>query len=328
MQNILDKLNKISKSKNSFNVEKEISLILLNFKDNLPPKLSDQDIIPIETTLLKNGWLSQECAILIGYYLVELYLREKSHRFWNLLELASKTPNSAIIFALSYVIKKLGHNSRSSLQALSNQLCSYKEPLVYPALYALKQLFNVCGDTINKTAMPAFNFAKSYLFSNTEPIQIIAIKVISSLIPLDVIPLKRHLTAIEKLFKSTKTSLSISTAAKHIALLSAFPIIKERLIKYKQNSSNSSNQIENTDEARNDDFRIQAKTRSGERSTDQQKLTSALSILRLFKDQDKPFSLIFKLFLNLLEPDFIAKNFEQLFNFSLTLGPSVLSFFW
>ena len=124
MQNILDKLNKISKSKNSFNVEKEISLILLNFKDNLPPKLSDQAIIPIETTLLnllklKNGWLSQECAILIGYYLVELYLREKSHRFWNLLELASKTPNSAIIFALSYVIMK----------SFRNSVCPPKRPL-------------------------------------------------------------------------------------------------------------------------------------------------------------------------------------------------------
>lgn len=340
MNKLLEQLAQLDKSKSN-SIEQSISFILLPFISYLPPKLNDSEFNSLETPLLnllklKKGSLSKECSMLIGSYLVELYKREKSHRFWNLLKLASNSPSSSVLFAISYVIKKIGHSSKSSLQALSNQVCSLKEPLVYSALYTLRQLIQVCGDSISKTIPSAFKFASNYVYSTNETVQIIAIKILYSIIRFDLIPTKKHLSVADKLFKYTKTTSSLSTASKYVAILSAYPIIQKKLQNYYHKQFSTDNQSmqmqSNSDQVKEDDFTIQAsKSQQQEVSSGLQQLQASFSILQLFKDQDKPFSIIFKIFLNFLDPKFISKHIDTLVNFTLTTSPSdvhlVLSLF-
>ena len=84
---------------------------LLSFKSLLPEKLEENEIQNIESALfslfkIKNGIFAPHSAIFIAKCLVPLYQLEKSHRFWNLITLATDTPTPANIFATGYVVKK------------------------------------------------------------------------------------------------------------------------------------------------------------------------------------------------------------------------------
>ncbi|OHS99695.1 hypothetical protein TRFO_08346 [Tritrichomonas foetus] len=307
MESLLTQLKALPSSPNAQVALHKMQELLLSFDSLLPEKASDSEILSIEAVLLSllkinNGIIAPYCAICIGSHLAPLYKLEKSHRFWNLISAVTDSPTPANIFAVGYVIKKIGHDSRSSLSNLAQNLTSVKEPLVYPALYTLRSLYKVCGDILSKFATNAFHFAKGYISSQHEPTHLAAVQLLQVLVPFSSIPQKKILSASESSFKYCHSSFALDECSHLAALCAVVPYIKK--------SKGSNEQAPQGEQ----DFVVKTKAKKESVS----ELANSLNVLKRFKNN---FSNIFPRFLDLLEPEFVFKNAKELINFALTTSP-------
>lgn len=312
MEDLCNNLNSLYLAKNAQDSLQKIQELLLEFDSLLPQKASEADIKKIETSLLNllkinNGILAPHFAICIASHLVPLYRLESSHRFWNLISLATDQPTPANVFAVGYVIKKIGHDSRSSLSNLAQLLPNVKEPLVYPALYTLKNIYKICGDIVIKSVNGAFSFAKAYTTSQNEPTQLAAIQLVQQLVVFNsVIPMKKFIAVAENTFKNCRSSFSIDECANLAAFCAAVPYIKT--------SKNQPEQQDNQ-QPESKDFAIQGKPSKNINSD----LMNNLNVLKKFKNN---FNLVFQKFLDFLEPEFIFKNVKVLIDFAMSVSPT------
>lgn len=311
MNELLTQLKALTSLPNTQSSLQKMQEYLLPFDSLLPDKATDSEVQSIETVLLSllkinNGVMAPHCAICVGSHLVPLYKLESSHRFWNLIQVATDQPTPANLFCVGYVIKKIGHDSRSSLSNLAQTLTTLKEPLIYPALYALYNLYKICGNVLSKFANGAFSFAKNYTYSQHEPTQIAAIKLIEVLVPFTEIQSKKFISVAESTFKYSKSFFSLNECARLAALCVAEP--------YMKNTKSSDQEASEAQE--NQDFAIKAKSNKKGESSD---LQNQLNLLKKFKNS---FNLVFQYFLDFLEPEFVFKNAKQLIDFSLTVSPT------
>ena len=315
MEEILANLKKLAANQRNPKANQDVVNAVALFREKLPEKATEAEIAQLEAALLKvlkvnGGNLSPACARFVGVNLVSVYELEKTHRFWNLISATTEAPTPALLWAISHVIKKQGHHSKSSLGNLTQQLCTLKEPLVFPALVTLRSVFKVCGvNMMNKSAPSAFGYAKSHVYKEHEPTQLAALRLLEILVGYPSVPVKKIVSLAESVFKYCKSMYANEECGHLVALCAALPFMKT---KHEEGGEKVLN-----------DFALQEKHKPGEST-----LTNSFSVLKKFKDK---FSVIFNRFLDLLEPEFIFKNSKELITFARSMSVAdqgkVMAFF-
>jgi hypothetical protein len=306
MDDLLVRVQALGNFKRVTQVNQTIEAVLSPFQSLLPAKPTDEQIASYEAALIpllkiNNGNLSPHCAIFIGKNLVEVYRLERTHRFWNLISLATTAPTPAVIWAMGHVISKIGHFSRSSLGNLAQSLTGLKEPLVFPALFALRNIFKICGDILTKIAVSAFSFATRLLSNQYEQTQIAAIRLLEVLVKCQSISIRKIISEAENAFKYCHSRFAIEAAANLVAICAVVPYIKADSSGIRPSTSSS-------------DFELRAQTQPATPSN----LNDSLAVLKRFRTH---FSVIFPRYLDLLTPEFIFANAKQLVRFAVAMSP-------
>ena len=292
MNQILEKLDSILKSKRILQPDQTIETALIHFTEVLPDTIPETEVSKYEKTLivllyLNRSNLSSQTSIRIANCLVAVYEREKTHKFWNLIQKVNEKPTIPTIFAAGQVIKRLGSYSRSSLPSLAQFLLETKDQLQYPSLFALKQIFKVCDqESLLKLASKTFSFAKSHIKDDNSNAQLLSLKLIRVLIKFEDISLRQFRNAADTGISHAHSDFAVELSA------SIAGAVAKRSI----------SRLPGKDEKMNK--KIYKET---------------FDILKYFKDN---FQLVFKRFLDLLEPEFVYNNRKNFFEFALSINPT------
>lgn len=345
MEKILTSLQAIAQSQRILQPEQTIELCLMPLRPYWTQKsdLLSTDIVPkVEQVLLSllkinRGDLNVACATSIGINLYHLYnLESNPHKyFWNLISNVTDNTSKANIVAFNYVVSKLGRFNKSSLGKITQHLLNLKDQtLHFPALIALHSLFKECGQSLSKSAWPAFKFAKKYVVYNTnsnEAIQIAALRLIEILFQYpDEVDIKKIVNCIKTVSNEPlNTKFVIDLACVIIAKCAIYSIPEKCIMGSSNESENEVNAI--ADNANDSDFKIPQKSNNeviapnqansnrkqsmkGSKSTKKKQsvLLKAYEIILQFKTH---FGVIFGYFMDYLEPEFVFNNVRDLFDF-------------
>ena len=107
MNELLTQLKSLKSQSNTHASLEKMQEYLLQFDSLLSEKATDSEVQSIESVLLNllkinNGVMAPHCAICVGSHLVPLYRLESSHRFWNLIQVATEQPTPANLFGVGY----------------------------------------------------------------------------------------------------------------------------------------------------------------------------------------------------------------------------------
>ncbi|OHT12537.1 hypothetical protein TRFO_17584 [Tritrichomonas foetus] len=301
METIIESLQSIAKSPRILQPEQTIQLCLIPLRPFLDKNLPVEKIQEIEKALLSllkinHGNLNVTCSISIGMNLCWVYKRDQHKHFWNLISCVMDSSTPANIVAFKYVVAKLGSHNKSSLGKITQHLLTLKDQsLHYPALLALRSLFKVCGKSLSKSAAAAFSFAKNYITNSNEATQIAAIRLLDIILQFPEVAPKKILRCSNKILSSSSNQFVIYTAASLVAKCALMPI--------PQNTAGPTSLVGNSQPM--NEFQLNAK------ETKESNLKKSFEIMLQFKNH---FSLIFSYFLDYLNPEFVYKNINELFN--------------
>ena len=115
MENCLRNLQLISTSESVIHFENSMQSELIHFLTLFPLNSYDLDYQDLEKLFLRllninNGQISFSTSLMIGRCLVNIYLSENKNRFWNLIAQSTDKPTPASLFAVGYVVWKIGKN--------------------------------------------------------------------------------------------------------------------------------------------------------------------------------------------------------------------------
>jgi hypothetical protein len=302
MENCLSRLTALGKSKRITQPEQAIQNSLFLFDSFLPDSPTPDEISVFESTLLSllhinGGILSPHCSFFIAQQLISVYNLEKYHRFWNLTTMATSSPNPAVLWALSYVIRKIGQFQRSSLASLPELLVQMKDSLIFPALVTLRAVFKVCAEMVSKSAPVAQQFATRQLSNAHEPTQIAAVRLLQGLVPFGTISLKKLTGDVEANGRYFRSRFVVEEVAYLVALCAYVPNVRR----------------EEAGAGQNNEFALHAA--AGGKSKG---LADSFPLLRVFRLH---FRKCFGRFLDLLEPNFIFAHAMELVEFALSVEP-------
>lgn len=307
MDSVLRSLIEIVNSKIVLCPEQSIQMLLTGPKIEFPSNLQNDQIQKYEKIFLgllqvNNGELSASCSIQIATVLLQLYKLESNSHFWNLITLTTDSPTPANIYAIGYIVGKIGVHSKSSLGNLTLQLLNLKDThLHYPALIALRKLFKVCGSSLSKNAMSAFNFAKNYVNQDNEIFQIAALRLLQVLINFKNIESKKMIKVAQISFERSQSFFTNLITGEFVAMLAIYPHFKD-----------TSRRRMSLDDVDPSDFSIKRKHKKSSA------LENSFQVLTLFKPQ---LSIIMGRFLDLLEPQFIHQNVKVILHFIVANCP-------
>jgi len=300
MEGLIEDLNELSKQPHLYPAEQIITTVLLDFEKAFNSSSKFSDIEPYEQAFLSlfsinSGNLSFQCSVRISNCLVRLYKTQSSPKIWNLMTMVTKSPNFSNITALGGVIRSIGHYSKSMLPGLVKKLLSIISKFAVPCLYTLNQCFKIDYSGLKSFASQTFSSSVGFTSSKDETEQLLAIKLLRSLIKTKTINTKLFYNAANAMFENHASTFVIDEASYFVARLAFLPFME-----------NQSNAI---DENNQSEWKL---SKQGTSMESNKLFESSFQVLSKYPDH---FASIFKHFLNLLSPEVIHKNLPILFEF-------------
>jgi hypothetical protein len=175
------------------------------------------------------GLLTAQCSTVIGRCLYLLYLLDPNAKFYGLRADATDHPTAANIFALRYVVRKIGSTARNSLVTVTTRLLRVKDSkLDFAVLLALRTLFKACGSQVlSKYASDALNFLRARFAGSPECVQIAAVRLAEVLLGYDAVQHKQVVSFADTAFEQAHSHFVRSSIAQLVSRYTASLICGE-----------------------------------------------------------------------------------------------------
>ncbi|OHT07841.1 hypothetical protein TRFO_23785 [Tritrichomonas foetus] len=306
MEQLFNQINSLTKQSRLIPAEEVITRVLLPFEETVPTKLSDSEIEKYEKILLgllhvNSGSLSFQCSIRIAKCLLHLYSMQKPPKLWNIFTDVTKKTTTTGVLVIGFVIDQIGEHSRSMIPGLVKILFNQSD--LFSTLFTLNASFKKDFTDIKSYTDKAFNLIRKVMSTKDEPSHLLAIQLLVSIYPTEVVPHKKFILLLKEIFNNTTyTAFVVDHLCYFIAFCAYYPL------RDKQKSSTKIN-----------DWSVGASKSEKENVS---LFESSFELLLMFKSH---FSSILRHFLDFLSPNFIFDNLSILFNFVRKNQPSEIS---
>lgn len=304
MNELIDNLTSLSKQPRLIPAEEIITSKLADFDSILPASLSPAEIEQCEKALLSllsinNGHLSLPCSVRISLCLLKVYSFNSPPKLWNIFTLVSSKPTPAGMFAIGYVIKKIGEHSKSMIPGLVKVIVNQNE--IFPALFVLNPCLRKSSQDLKMYFDKIYAICRKALLAKEETSQLYSIKTMMTMLTVDAYPQKKWIQTAQEILKGSYTLFVIDETCQFVAKMAFLPL------KAEQNKKKQTK-----------DFVIGSKSQEA----DPKLFDQTFLILETFQSH---FPTIFRHFLNFLTPQFIYDNLRSLFSFVRKTNPAELS---
>ncbi|EAX89238.1 hypothetical protein TVAG_037230 [Trichomonas vaginalis G3] len=298
MDQLISELSSLSKQGRLMPAEEILTGKLANFEEIVSKaNINEKDVETIENVLISllnvnNGDLSYHCSIRIAVCLTTIYSTQKSPKLWNLITTTSKNPTVSKLYASYYVIKRIGHSSKSMLAGLIKSILSLvksDEKFYHPVMFLIRSCYHISPVDLKPYDEKILSIAKSSLLLQHEHIRLAAIKLLRTLIKYNAQLVHKVLPIIDSILGHANNSPFIDDEVSYlIANIAALPLLKQN----------------NTVEVK--EFTI------GKQQTQASDFTETFHI---FTKYIKNFTSVFRHFLDIISPQFLYDNINIIFDF-------------
>ena len=262
--------------------------------------ISDSNFNNLESLLIKilqinKGQLSMQCSFRIATCLLVLYSGKRIGMNWNLFQEEQMRPYPSTVYALAYVVDKIGKNSSSKIPGFVKSLLSLDNIMIQPALFGLTVCFKRARRELDSFAEKAFSLVKRALLIPNDTTRLLAIQFLKTLIKSNIDNEKPLL-----LMKGFLNSNQLNLLVEDKALSVVAKILHKKLNDFKRQSN--SNQI--------DDWKISPSV--DKKSTDEFNLRHVFVII--VRDFCGNLKLLNRKLLTLMSSTYIHNNLNMLFN--------------
>ncbi|OHS96824.1 hypothetical protein TRFO_09710 [Tritrichomonas foetus] len=305
MEEIIQKIEDLSKSKNLVNAEQVIMSTVHDVDPILKQPISDNLADKLFTALLalftiNKGGFSLQCGTYIATKLVRLLELSQSPKFWDVISMSIECNTPAAFVATGYVCSKVGMHNKSQIPRFLEHLIKI-DPPNHATLHSIRLALKSGEKAVSQFAPTIFELLKKNISTAKPGLIMLYLKLLRTLLKIPPITISQILECVKLAMKHKDQPFIKNELALVIARCAYFPYASIDLKKRFQTSEFSVGAL-----------RMENRTL---------KFEPAFQIISMFQPI---LSHSFTHFLNLLGPELISMNHTKLFNFIRPRCPDVV----
>ncbi|KAK8894253.1 hypothetical protein M9Y10_022688 [Tritrichomonas musculus] len=305
MEEIINKINELSKSKNLVPAEQVMMTTVHEIDPYLSLSISDDLALKLFDALVSlfhvnKGEFSFQCSIYIASKIVRLFELNKEPKFWDIINMSIECATPSAIIAAGYICRKVGSHYKSQIPRFI-EYCLKIDPPNYATLHAMRDALKAGEKTVWQFGLPIYELLKKTISNAKANLIMLYLKLLRTLLNIPPITPTQILDCMQLVMKYREQPFIKNELAHVVARCAYHPF-----------STIDLNKQFETNEWSIGVLKMETRTLN---------LEPAFQILSKFPSI---LSHSFIHFLNLLGPEMISMNHTNLFNYIRSKCPDVV----
>ncbi|EAY08379.1 hypothetical protein TVAG_269050 [Trichomonas vaginalis G3] len=281
MSDLISALQPIASAKKLFPAESPICEALFDFEEKIKAGIPENELTTILSLLLNvlrinDGKISMFCSVRIAQCIQKVYEAKNTKDISEIIVSATKHPIQSLVYAVGYLLKYSGNTNEDKILPFATKLLSVDSEINHAIMYTLARCYEFASESLKKLQDKVFYKIVFNLSNTDDTVQLMTLKLCRRLIRCNAID-------IPKLYSVLTNFLKYKNRLQHFVIDDCCFLLATCAVR----------NLDKPDE-------------------NKAELKEALGVLKLFHDF---FTQCLRHFLDLLPPQYISNNFEELFDF-------------